>query len=76
VPDDAVDAEAMALAQRIAEGAPLSARFHKAAIQKLRGELPITAEESRAVSDFALTEDFQNAFRAFKEKRKPVWNGR
>ena len=76
VPDDAVDAEAMALAQRIAEGAPLSARFHKAAIQKLRGELPITAEESRAVSDFALTEDFQNAFRAFKEKRKPVWRGR
>ena len=76
VPDDAVDAEAMALAQRIAEGAPLSARFHKAAIQKLRGDLPITAEESRAVSDFALTEDFQNAFRAFKEKRKPVWNGR
>jgi enoyl-CoA hydratase/carnithine racemase len=64
------------LAQRIAEGAPLSARFHKAAIQKLRGELPITKAESLAVSDFAQTEDFQNAVKAFKEKRSPVWRAR
>ena len=76
VPDEQVDAEAMALAQRIAEGAPLSARFHKAAIQKLRGELPITKAESLAVSDFAQTEDFQNAVKAFKEKRSPVWRAR
>jgi enoyl-CoA hydratase/carnithine racemase len=76
VPDDQVKAEALALAKRIAEGAPLSNRFHKAALQKLRGALPITPAESAAVNDFAYTEDFREATRAFLEKRKPVWRGR
>ena len=76
VPDAEVTHEAMALARRIADGAPLSARFHKAAIQKLRGALPVTAAEELAVSDFVQTEDFQNAFRAFRERRKPDWRGK
>lgn len=76
VADADVEAEAMALAQRITEGSPLSARFHKAALRKLRGPLPITPEEDLAVNEFAETEDFQNAFRAFLAKRKPVWQGR
>ena len=76
VPDNAVTEEAMALARRVADGAPLSARFHKAAIQKLRGALPVTVEEELAVSDFVQTEDFQNAFRAFHQRRKPDWRGR
>ncbi|MFQ3622480.1 MAG: enoyl-CoA hydratase/isomerase family protein, partial [Acetobacteraceae bacterium] len=61
---------------RIAEGAPLSARFHKRALLRLRGPLPITPEEEAAVNDFVLTEDFQNAFRAFLAKRRPVFRGR
>jgi enoyl-CoA hydratase len=76
VADDAVETEALALAARIAEGSPLSARFHKAAIRKLRGTLPVSAEEEAAVNGFADTEDFRNAARAFLEKRKPVWRGR
>jgi enoyl-CoA hydratase/carnithine racemase len=76
VPDDAVEAEAMALAARIAEGSPLSARFHKAALRTLRGPLPITPEQDAAVNGFVQTEDFQAAFRAFLAKRKPVWQGR
>jgi enoyl-CoA hydratase/carnithine racemase len=76
VPDDEVEAEAMALARRIAEGSPLSARFHKAAIRALRGDLPITPEQERANNSFVETEDFKNAFRAFLAKRKPVWQGR
>ena len=76
VPDDRVEEEAMALARRICEGAPLSARFHKRALQRLRGPLPVTPEEEAAVNDFTLTEDFQNAFRAFLAKRKPVFQGR
>lgn len=76
VPDGRVEAEAMALARRICEGAPLSARFHKRALVLLRGPLPITPEEEAAVNDFVLTEDFQNAFRAFLAKRKPVFEGR
>ena len=75
-PDDAVEAEAMALARRIAEGSPLSARFHKAALRALRGTLPITPEQDAAVNGFVETEDFQGAVRAFLAKRKPVWQGR
>ncbi len=76
VADDAVEAEAMALATRIGEGSPLAARFHKAALRKLRGPLPITPQEDLAVNGFVETEDFQNAFRAFNAKQKPVWRGR
>jgi enoyl-CoA hydratase/carnithine racemase len=76
VPDEAVAAEAMALAGRIGEGSPLSARFHKAALRRLRGELPVTPAEEQAVNDFADTEDFHNAARAFVLKRKPVWRSR
>jgi enoyl-CoA hydratase/carnithine racemase len=76
VPDDAVEAEALALAERISEGSPLSARFHKAALRKLRGTLPITPEDAQGVNDFADTEDFHDAARAFLARRKPVWRAR
>lgn len=76
VADDQVEAEAMALARRIAEGAPLSARYHKAAIRRLRGKLPVTAEEEAATSDFTRTEDFRNACKSFMAKEKPTFRGR
>jgi len=76
VPDTAVEAEALALARRIAEGAPLSARYHKAAIRRLRGPLPVTREDEAATSGFTRTEDFQNACRSFMAKEKPVFRGR
>jgi len=76
VADDQVEAEALALAERICQGSPLSARYHKAAIRKLRGALPITADEERASSGFMKTEDFRNACAAFSAKRKPVFVGR
>ncbi len=76
VPDEAVKAESLALAHRIAAGAPLSNRFHKQALQKLRGALPVTEEDRRTNGDFAYTEDFKEATRAFLEKRKPVFRAR
>jgi enoyl-CoA hydratase/carnithine racemase len=76
VADAAVEQEAMALAGRIAQGSPLSARFHKAALRQLRGPLPITPEQDAAVNGFAETEDFKAAFQAFLAKEKPVWRGR
>lgn len=76
VPDAAVPAEALALAQRIAAGAPLSNRFHKRALQDLAGPLPITPDQQRANGDYAYTEDFHEAARAFVEKRKPVFRAR
>ena len=71
-----VETEALALARRIAEGSPLSARFHKAALRKLRGPLPVTREEEAATSDFTRTEDFRNACRSFLAKQRPVFQGR
>lgn len=76
VADDQVEVQAAALAVRIAEGAPLAARFHKAALQRLRGGLPITAAEDAAASGFVSTQDFQDAVRAFRNKRRTVWQGR
>jgi enoyl-CoA hydratase/carnithine racemase len=76
VPDEAVQEEAMAMARRIAEGAPLSNRYHKSMLQRLRGEMPLSEAELAAVRDFAYSEDFHEATRAFLEKRKPVWKGR
>lgn len=76
VPDALVEGEAMALARRVADGSPLAAQFHKAAIRRLRGPLPVTALDERAASGFMETDDFRNAVRAFVEKRKPVFRGR
>jgi enoyl-CoA hydratase len=76
VDDDRVEAESLALARRIAEGAPLSARFHKAAIRRLQEHRPVTPEEAVATSDFTRTEDFQNACRSFMAKERPVFRGR
>jgi enoyl-CoA hydratase len=76
VPDADVEREALALATRVSQGAPLSARFHKAAIRRLRGALPVSPEDERAASDFMETEDFRQACQAFIAKRKPVFTGR
>jgi enoyl-CoA hydratase/carnithine racemase len=76
VPDEMVETEALALARRIADGSPLSARYHKAAIRRLRGPLPVTREEEQATSNFTRTEDFKNACRSFMAKEKPVFRGR
>ena len=76
VADDQVTTQAMALASRVASGAPLSARYHKAAIRRLRGPLPVTRQEELASSDFTKTEDFQNACRSFMAKQPPVFQGR
>ena len=76
VADDRVEAEALALAARIAEGAPLSARYHKAAIRRLRGTLPVTGGGGSRTSDFIRTEDFREAVRAFAERRPPRFVGR
>ena len=75
VPDDQVEAEARATAQRIAEGAPLVARWHKKFARRLRDPRPLTpAEYDEGFACFG-TRDFQIGYHAFLAKRKPEFTG-
>ena len=76
VPDDQVAAEGAATGARIAEGAPLAARWHKKFARRLANPAPMSAAE--ADEGFACfdTEDFREGYAAFLEKRKPQFRGR
>ena len=76
VPDDQVDAEAQATARRIADGAPLVARWHKKFARRLRDPRPLTDAEYREGFDCFGTEDFQIGYKAFLAKQKPEFKGK
>jgi enoyl-CoA hydratase/carnithine racemase len=79
--DGRLEAEALALAVELAGGAPLAQRGNKRVIRELvaaRGGLDPRVEQEllelrRACFSSA---DFQEAVRAFAEKREPRWRGR
>ena len=76
VPDEQVAAEARATAERIAEGAPLAARWHKKFARRLAEPRPLTpAEQDECFACFD-TEDFRIGYTAFLAKRKPKFVGR
>jgi enoyl-CoA hydratase len=76
VADEALDAEVRAMAERIAEGAPLVARWHKKFARRLLERRPLTAEEFDESFACFETEDFQTGYRAFLAKQSPVFRGR
>jgi enoyl-CoA hydratase/carnithine racemase len=76
VADADVAAEARATAERIAEGAPLAARWHKKFARRLADDTPIAADELDECFDCFDTEDFRTGYAAFLAKRKPVFGGR
>jgi len=76
VPDDRVEEEAQATARRIADGAPLVARWHKKFAARLADPRPLTeAEIDEGYACFG-TEDFRIGYRAFLAKTKPEFEGR
>ncbi len=76
VPDTEVETEAYAAARRIAEGAPLAARWHKKFLRRLADPRPLTeAELEESYACFG-TEDFRTGYSAFLAKEKPRFTGR
>ena len=75
VPDALVAAEALATAQRIAEGAPLVARWHKKFARRLADPRPLSAAEQDECFDCFDTEDFRIGYAAFLAKKKPEFGG-
>ena len=76
VPDAEVATEARATAQRIAEGAPLVARWHKRFARRLAQGAPITLAEHDECFDCFDSEDFRIGYAAFLAKQKPRFTGR
>lgn len=76
VPDDQVEQEARETAQRIADGAPLVARWHKKFARRLRDPKPLTEEEYLEGFDCFGTEDFRIGYQAFLAKQKPQFKGK
>ena len=76
VEDAEVEAEAWATAERIAGGAPLVNRWHKAFMRRLASGAPLTeAELEEGFACFG-TEDFQIGYKAFLAKQTPDFKGR
>ena len=76
VADDQVAAEALATARRIADGAPLVARWHKKFARRLADPRPISDTEHDECFACFDTEDFRIGYAAFLAKRKPEFLGR
>ena len=76
VPDADVATEVQATAQRIAEGAPLVARWHKKFARRLADPRPISAAEYDECFACFDTEDFRIGYTSFVAKRKPEFVGK
>ncbi len=76
VPDAELEEEVMAAARRIADGAPLSHRYHRAAIRRLADPRPLSPEELEGQFDYADSEDYMAGYNAFKAREKPKFRGR
>lgn len=77
VPDAQLEEAAYAAARRIAEGAPLVARWHKQFIRRMTPQpAPLTEAEIEENFAYFNTEDYRIGMRAFLEKQRPKFKGK
>lgn len=76
VEDDQVKQEAYATAQRIADGAPLVARWHKKFMRRMADPTPFSEQEMNESYLCYDTEDFHIGYNAFLAKTKAEFKGK
>jgi enoyl-CoA hydratase len=76
VEDDQVEQEAYATARRIADGAPLVARWHKQFMRRQFDPAPLSEQEKDASYLCYDSEDFHIGYNSFLEKTKPEFKGK
>jgi enoyl-CoA hydratase/carnithine racemase len=77
VADEQLEDETRAAARRIADGAPLVARWHKRFVRRLAAEpAPLIAAEIEDNYAYFDTEDYRIGYDAFMQKKKPTFVGR
>ncbi len=76
VEDAQVEQEAYALARRIADGAPLVARWHKDFMRRLEQPRALDAADEEAAYACYGTEDFRIGYQSFLAKQSPQFKGK
>ena len=76
VTDDDVMTEGHATARRIADGAPLVARWQKKFARRLAGPRPLAAQEQDECYACFDSEDYREVVAGFLARRKPEFRGR
>jgi len=76
VDDEKLLEEAMAVARNVANGAPLTAKWHRKAIRRIAQSDPYSSKELEEQYDYADSEDYEEGFKSFVEGRKPIFKGK
>jgi len=78
VAPEALEAESLAFAKRLAAGAPLAVQYTKQAVNKLVKDALNTAFDTSTALEIVTfhSEDHREALAALREKREPVFKGR
>lgn len=76
VAPERLEEETAAAVRRIAAGAPLVARAHKAWMRRIASGTPLTEAEKRASLSLVHSDDYREGLDAFFGKRRPVFTGR
>lgn len=75
VPREQLAAESLASCRRIAQGAPLVAKAHKAWIRRLSHDEALSSAEKRASLHLVESTDYREGLDAFFSKRRPNFRG-